>query len=700
MKKHKKTSFAKLFTALSLLMILSITVSLSIIFFYNLRNIVTKLTELNTRTNVTRSQDMVLSLIKEHEDALKQSAIGITHLFKQREVSEGSIAGYLNDIKKIMPDSLDMYFTNNIMWNKPGGFAAFAGGWVPDDNWNNTKRSWFTDAKKAQGKIAFSEPYVDSETDDVIITLSMTVFNDEGRDIGVVGDDVTVNVMRDMIGSMRDFPGQEMYIINSDGLFITHEDINAVMEKDLFKELKLDKYRSSVLGSDDFIKIDKNIFIYSSSIPHTDWILVSIIPSSVIFKDINSLILRLIVISIAMLAVVVFILVFFVAEKISSPIKAIHSALEKVKDGDLTVKVAVKSEDEIGELSGYFNMTIENIKNLIINVKKESAILSEIGDNLTTNMTEAATAVNEITGNIQNIRGRIINQSASVSETHTIMEQVVLNIGKLNGHIENQGRNVSQVSSAIGEMVTNINSVTGTLVSNTANVNMLKEASEAGRTGLREVASDIQEIIRESEGLMKINAVMENIASQTNLLSMNAAIEAAHAGTAGKGFAVVAGEIRKLAESSSEQSKTIGNVLNKIKGSMDKRTQSTETVLSRFEAIDLSVKTVSDQEENIRNSMEEEDDGSKQVLQSAHSLNEITQQVKSGSLEMLEDSKEVIQESNNLGKATQEITSGMNEMACGAEQMNVAVHHVNEISGKNRDAIAALLNEVSRFKVE
>jgi methyl-accepting chemotaxis protein len=279
------------------------------------------------------------------------------------------------------------------------------------------------------------------------------------------------------------------------------------------------------------------------------------------------------------------------------------------------------------------------------------------------------------------------------------MEQVITNINKLNEHVENQSRNVSQASSAIEEMVANISSVTNTLVNNATNVKTLQEASEVGKTGLQEVASDIQEISRESEGLLEINSVMENIASQTNLLSMNAAIEAAHAGEAGKGFAVVADEIRKLAESSSEQSKTIGTVLKKIAESIKKITVSTDNVLKRFEAIDSGVKTVSLQEENVRNAMEEQGQGSKQVLQSVGSLNELTQQVKNSSEEMQNGSHEIIKESKNLEKVTQEITGGMNEMASGADQVNVAVHNVNDMTVKNREAIDALIKEVSRFKV-
>ena len=381
------------------------------------------------------------------------------------------------------------------------------------------------------------------------------------------------------------------------------------------------------------------------------------------------------------------------------PIVLLKQILDEAANGDFSKRLPEKGNDETAQASRSFNKTMMGIGKMIGSIKRQTGNLSEIGDNLTNNMTNTAAAMNQIAANIQTIKGRILNQSASVTQTSASMEKINGYIGKLNDQVESQTDAISQSSSAIEEMLANIQSVNTTLAKNASNVNELQKSSNAGKTSLQEVVANIQEIARDSEGLLEINSVMENISSQTNLLSMNAAIEAAHAGESGKGFAVVAGEIRKLAESSSKQSQIIGEVLRKIKVSIDKSTRSTENVLNRFDVITRMVQTVAQQEEVLRSAMEEQTEGSNQMLMTSEHVNEITQQVKHGSIEMLEGGKEVVHESKNLEKATYEITNGMNEISNGTEQVNSAVHSVNDLSKKTQSSISSLVMAISQFKV-
>ncbi|MDR0388603.1 MAG: methyl-accepting chemotaxis protein, partial [Spirochaetaceae bacterium] len=431
------------------------------------------------------------------------------------------------------------------------------------------------------------------------------------------------------------------------------------------------------------------------------WAIAASVPVATVFARVNILTRYVIGIAVFSVCITSFIISLFIS-RMSKPIANVSQTLMDISqgEGDLTKQINLSSKDEVGDLAHYFNLTLEKIRNLIVTIKTQATELFDIGSELASNMTETAANVSRINNTIQTIKGQMTGQAAGVSETNATMKQITLDIDKLNEQIDNQALSVSQSSTAVEQMIASIQAVTQTLIKNTKNVQKLSSDSETGRARLQGVAADIKKIADESEGLLEINLVMENIASQTNLLSMNAAIEAAHAGEAGKGFAVVADEIRKLAESSGVQSKTISEVLKNIKNSIDEITTSTESVLNKFEEIDTGVKTVSDQIDNIKNAMEEQDLGSKQILNAIGSLNTITQTVKGGSAKMLEGSNEVIQESENLDIVTQKITHGMNEMANGADQINIAINRVNEISETNKTSIEVLIGEVSKFKVE
>jgi len=384
---------------------------------------------------------------------------------------------------------------------------------------------------------------------------------------------------------------------------------------------------------------------------------------------------------------------------ILSPMRKIIGALHKVEEGDIARQLRLPPGDEMGEIARHLDKTLENLKHLVMIIQNEAEAVDDIGEDLSANMDRTASAMNEINAAVQYIQRQITSQSSSIGATNDSIERITGNINKLSREIDIQSTNVSQSSSAIEELLANIESVTRIIRTNSENVTNLTEASETGKASLQAVASDIQEIARESEGLMAINAVMENIASQTNLLSMNAAIEAAHAGESGRGFAVVAAEIRKLAENSTSQSNTISTVLKKIRDSMAKISNATGQVLAKFEAIDSNVKTVSSQEEQIRNAMEEQSSGSRQILEAVEKLNEITRSVKSGSVEMLKESEEIINQGSSLRQVTSEITERMDEMAYRSGEVNSSVSHVNTISRKNKSNIDILREAITHFTI-
>jgi methyl-accepting chemotaxis protein len=546
----------------------------------------------------------------------------------------------------------------------------------------------------------------------LITNFEVPIIRDEDKAVlGVVGISYNLENSKPVVAAIKPYGIGEATLCSSNGIVIYNVDESLIGQKfqqgsggDMGVEGSKAVQESIYTGEPRLVTYEKTMYqTFPFRVGDTKdyWLLMTVLPQDAVLAQVNTLIVFTLFIA-AFFIIVAVVIVFFAAGRIVKPIVKVTKTLENISEGegDLTRTVDVLSNDETGDLAKYFNATMLKIKNLVGVIKKNSVALLDIGTKLATNMTQTAAAINQITANIQSIKYRVANQSASVSETNSIMEQITTNIGKLNSSIDLQTESVSQSSSAIEEMLANIRSVTTTLMKNAENVRELADASEIGKGGLQEVADNIQEISRESEGLLEINAVMENIASQTNLLSMNAAIEAAHAGEAGKGFAVVADEIRKLAESSSEQSNTISVVLKRIKESIDKISKSTDAVLNKFDAIDKGVKVVSEQEESIRNAMEEQSDGSKQILDAVARMNEITNQVKDGAQEMLEGSKSVIQESKNLKMVSQEISDSMNEMATGADQINVAVDMVNVISGENKENIDILVKEVSKFKVE
>ncbi len=368
-------------------------------------------------------------------------------------------------------------------------------------------------------------------------------------------------------------------------------------------------------------------------------------------------------------------------------------------DGDLTVRMNIDKENELGDMYKYFNQTMEKIQHSIAAVKGEADHMKIQGHALADNMNDTAAAANEITANIDSVNHQIQQQGQNVQAADAAVSSIDANVKKLLGSIRAQNNSVSQSSSAIEEMVANIRSVTDVLNKNSGTIKTLEEAAEAGRTSVNSSVEATKKIQEQSQTLLEASSVIQNIARQTNLLAMNAAIEAAHAGETGKGFSVVADEIRKLAEDSNTQGKKITSNLQEVLETIKTVGSSAAMLQQKFNQIYELTQAVSEQELTIMNAMTEQSEGGTQVLGAIKQISDISMSVNTDSGTMQQASNEVNTIMENLSRLTQEITSSMEEMSLGMENINKSINNVNDMTHKNTDSILRMGGAVSKFKV-
>ena len=565
----------------------------------------------------------------------------------------------------------------------------------------------------AQGKHFVEEPVVSRLDEELVFVFTVPIYDDNRTVIGVLLATVKADVLSNQINDITIGKNGYCSILGSTGTVIAHPDFNFVEQMvnigekaksdnslhsfAAFEKMALESNQSSV-GFYEFRGVNK--IGAHAVMKTTGWTVIISAPVEEFMGIVQTLRITMIGLGILILFLAV-IIIYFVSRKIIKPIQRAVFALKNIAqgEGDLTVRLPVIGNDEITDMSEYFNETIAKIGASIQIVGTNSKIMEEVGNELAANMTETASAVNEINANIDGVKQQAMTQATSVTETAATVEEIVRTIKQLNTSIEMQTASVAQSSSSVEEMVANIASIGQTLGKTDDVINNLTVATGDGKATLVTSNTVTQKIAEESGSLLEASSVIQHIASQTNLLAMNAAIEAAHAGESGKGFAVVADEIRKLAEESSMQGKTITATLKSLSGEIDTLSTSSKTVEEKFNIIFNLAEQVKEMSNRLTESMREQEHGSKEVLTAIKNINMITTEVQAGSEEMLKGGEGVAEEMRKLDNLTRVITDSMNEMASGVMQINNTVQDVREITQKNKQSIENLASEVSKFKV-
>lgn len=547
-----------------------------------------------------------------------------------------------------------------------------------------------------------SDPMMSKVDNSYIYMVCSAAYDKDHNKIGFFAGVVSLDSLQKIVETIK--VGSDGYLVVNDenGVCIAHRDKKKIMTKMNEQTDQGQRFavKTIMSGQSGIARYSDGSYSFFCPIQNTSWSVSAVLPASEVNATANRLGETLMPLFILFVIIIITITALTI-RNILKPLRNVEKSINDIASGnaDLTRRIDHTVNNEIGSVVSGFNTFVGKLQGIMIDLKKSKEDLSSNGSVLQMSIEDTASAITQILSDISSAKEKITDQSAGVEETAGAVTEITQNIVSLEKMIENQASGITEASAAVEQMIGNIGSVNKSVEQMVLSFSALEERAKDGMAKQTRVSDQITLISTQSEMLEDANAAIAGIANQTNLLSMNAAIEAAHAGTAGKGFSVVADEIRKLSETSSEQSKKIGNELKKIRESIGTVVTASVDSTSALSSVFGNIKETDMIVTQIKSAMEEQLSGSKQIGEALHMMNDSTSEVRTASSEMSAGQKAILDEVKRLQDLTIAMKEKMAEMETGAGKINETGAALSGISKNTAGTIERIGSQIDQFKV-
>ena len=401
--------------------------------------------------------------------------------------------------------------------------------------------------------------------------------------------------------------------------------------------------------------------------------------------------------AIALVGLVSVLFAILFSGRISRRIVRIEEVMSAVSNRNLTVQSGIKVRDETGRLAEHINTVISNLKNIIDEIKESSMEAMHLQEELSTSTAESSAAMTQIAANIKNIERQFTSLDEVIQNVDKSVNSISRLINSQNQGIEQQSAAIVQSSSTIEEMAASIQNISRLAQERAEGVHNLVNVTARGSERVETTSSLIRQISREIEGLLEIIDIINSIAEQTDMLSMNAAIESAHAGEAGKGFAVVAEEIRKLAESTTENAQMVTRSLKSITSRITEADESSQESLATLKEVNTEVDNTSRAFTDISQAMVEMANGTTEVVSGTTEVRSASDEIKQGAGSIQKEAEQISRNVQEVRQLSAQVLNGIREIDAGGEEVIKAISSLNEAGTVTRENMANLSSMVSAF---